>query len=106
MAEKKGARRETSRAPGKPRPLTTGAAAFVFAPNLVAVGSHGHGSQLVDSAYLPLMLWLATRWMRGGRLGDLAWLSLAGGFQLLRGHVQICFYTWLAIALYVAVEWA
>ena len=83
-----------------------GAAAFVFAPNLVAVGSHGHGSQLVDSAYLPLLLWLAARWMRGGRLADLAWLALAGGFQLLRGHVQICFYTWLAVALYVAVEWA
>jgi hypothetical protein len=43
-----------------------GAVAFVFAPNLVAVGSHGHGSQLVDSAYLPLMLWLATRWLRRG----------------------------------------
>ena len=83
-----------------------GGVAFVFAPNLVAVGSHGHGSQLVDSAYLPLLMWLAARWMRAGRLSDLAWLSLAGGFQLLRGHVQICFYTWLAVALYVLVEWA
>lgn len=83
-----------------------GAAAFVFAPNLVAVGSHGHGSQLVDSAYLPVMLWLAARWMRRGKLSDLAWLALAGGFQLLRGHVQICFYTWLAVALYTVVEWA
>ena len=83
-----------------------GGTAFVFAPNLVAVGSHGHGSQLVDSAYLPLLMWLAARWMRAGRLSDLAWLSLAGGFQLLRGHVQICFYTWLAVALYVLVEWA
>jgi len=83
-----------------------GAAAFVFAPNLVAVGSHGHGSQLVDSAYLPLLLWLAARWMRAGRLSDLAWLALAGGFQLLRGHVQICFYTWLAVALYVLTECA
>ena len=78
--------------------------AFVFAPNLVAVGSHGHGSQLVDSAYLPLMLWLATRWMRRGALSDLAWLALAGGFQLLRGHVQICFYTWLAVGGYAVVD--
>ena len=78
--------------------------AFVFAPNLVAVGSHGHGSQLVDSAYLPLMLWLATRWMRRGGLSDLAWLAMAGGFQLLRGHVQICFYTWLAVGIYAVIE--
>jgi hypothetical protein len=78
---------------------------FVFAPNLVAVGSHGHGSQLVDSAYLPLMLWLTARWLRRGGLHHLAWLALAGGFQLLRAHVQICFYTWAAIGLYLVVEW-
>lgn len=80
-------------------------AAFVFAPNLVAVGSHGHGSQLVDSAYLPLMLWFAARWLRRGRWSDLGWLALAGGFQMLRGHVQICFYTWMAVAGYGLVEW-
>ena len=83
-----------------------GAAAFVFAPNLVAVGAHGHGSQLVDSAYAPILLWLASRWMRRGGLEHLAWLALAGGFQLLRGHVQICFYTWLAVSLYAVVECA
>jgi len=80
------------------------AVAFVFAPNLVAVGSHGHGSQLVDSAYLPLLLWLATRWLRRGSIADLGWLALAGGFQLLRGHVQICFYTWLAVAILTAID--
>ena len=79
-----------------------GAIAFIFAPNLIAVGSHGHGSQLVDSAYLPFMLWLATRWLRGGKLEWLGMLAIAGGFQMLRGHVQVCFYTWLAIALYAA----
>jgi hypothetical protein len=81
-----------------------GAAAFVFAPNLVAVGSHGHGSQLVDSAYLPLMLWLAARWLRTGRWLELGVLAIAGGFQMLRGHVQICFYTWMAIGLYAVVN--
>lgn len=74
-------------------------AAFVFQPNLVAVGSHGHGSQLVDSAYLPLLVWMASRWLRTGQLSALGWLALAGGFQLLRGHVQVCFYTWIAVAL-------
>jgi hypothetical protein len=87
-----------------PEGAILGAAAFVFAPNLVAVGSHGHGSQLVDSAYLPLMLWLAARWMRGGGLADLGWLALAGGFQMLRGHAQIAFYTWLAVGLYLIVD--
>ena len=88
----------------RPEGAILGAAAFVFAPNLVAVGSHGHGSQLVDSAYLPLMLWLAARWMRGGGLANLGWLALAGGFQMLRGHAQIAFYTWLAVGLYLVVD--
>jgi hypothetical protein len=90
----------------RPEGAMLGAVAFVFAPNLIAVGSHGHGSQLVDSAYIPLMLWLATRWMRTGRTAFLAALALAGGFQMLRGHVQICFYTWLAIGLYTVFDLA
>ena len=89
----------------RPEGALLGAAAFVFAPNLIAVGTHGHGSQLVDSAYIPLLLWLAARWMRTGSVPALGWLALAGGFQMLRGHVQICFYTWLAVGLYVVVEW-
>ena len=89
----------------RPEGALIGASAFVFAPNLIAVGSHGHGSQLVDSAYVPLVLWLATRWMRRGSLRDLGLLALAGGFQILRGHVQICFYTWIAVAIYVLCEW-
>ena len=88
----------------RPEGALLGSLAFVFAPNLVAVGAHGHGSQLVDSAYLPLLVWLAARWMRKGQLADLGWLALAGGFQFLRGHVQICFYTWMAVGLYALVE--
>lgn len=81
-----------------------GAVTFAFVPNLVAVGSHGHGSQLVDSAYLPLLVWLASRWLRRGSLSDLGWLALAGGFQFLRGHLQVCVYTWMAVGLLAAVD--
>jgi hypothetical protein len=95
LAREWGARREGA---------LLGAVAFVFAPNLVAVGSHGHGSQLVNSAYIPLLLWLTARWLRRGGLDHLGWLALAGGFQMLRGHAQIAFYTWLAVGLYVLVD--
>ena len=88
----------------RPEGALLGAAAFAFAPNLVAVGSHGHGSQLVNSAYIPLLLWLAARWMRRGGIHHLGWLALAGGFQMLRGHAQIAFYSWLAVGLYVVVD--
>ncbi len=88
----------------RPEGALLGGVAFMFAPNLVAVGSHGHGSQLVNSAYIPLLLWLTARWMRRGGLQDLGWLALAGGFQMLRGHAQIAFYTWLAVGLYVVID--
>jgi hypothetical protein len=77
---------------------------FLSMPNLVAAGAFGHGSQLMDSAYIPWILWLAARVFRGGRLADVAWLALALGFQMLRGHVQICYYTWLALGLYWVIE--
>ncbi len=77
---------------------------FAFVPNLVAVGAHGHGSQMVDSAYLPLLVWLAARWMRRGGLHHLGFLAIAGGFQMLRGHAQIAFYTWMAVGIYVLCE--
>ncbi|MFN8586412.1 MAG: hypothetical protein U0704_01325 [Candidatus Eisenbacteria bacterium] len=88
----------------RPEGALLGAVAFVFQPNLVAVGAHGHGSQLVNSAYLPLMVWLGARWMRRGSLADLGALALAGGFQFLRGHVQICFYSWIAVTMWAGVS--
>jgi len=78
--------------------------AFLSMPNLVAAGAYGHGSQMMDSAYIPWVLWLAARVFRTGKLADMAWLALVLGFQMLRGHVQICYYTWLALGLYVVVE--
>ena len=88
----------------RPEGALLGALVFVMTPNMVAVGAHGHGSKMVCSAYLPLLLWLVARWMRGGGLHHLGWLALAGGFQLLRGHVQIAFYTWFAVGLYLLFD--
>ena len=90
----------------RPEGALLGAVAFVLVPNMVAVGAHGHGSKMVGSAYLPLLLWLATRWMRRGGLHHLGWLALAGGFQMLRGHAQVAFYTWFAVGLYLLFELA
>ncbi|MEO6462025.1 MAG: hypothetical protein ABIP29_03030 [Candidatus Eisenbacteria bacterium] len=80
--------------------------AFMITPNLIANGAHGHGSQLVNEAYLPWMLWLTSRLWRDGRALDCGLLALLVGFQLLRGHVQIAYYAWLAIGLLSLFEFA
>jgi hypothetical protein len=90
-----------------PEGATLGAIAFALTPNLVAVGAFGHGSQIMTAAYLPLLLLLLDRFARRGSLLSLAGFALAASLQLLRGHVQIVFYTWLALfgyALFLAIS--
>ncbi|MGD8395272.1 MAG: YfhO family protein [Candidatus Eiseniibacteriota bacterium] len=84
-----------------PWPAALGGLVFVLSPNLIAVGGHGHGSQLVCSAWLPVVLLFLHRWLARGRPVWLGLLALALGCQLLRAHVQIAYYTWMAVALYV-----
>ncbi len=85
-------------------PAIVAGVAFMATPNLVANGAHGHGSQMVNEAYLPWILWIASRLWRYGSWSDAAWLALLVGFQLLRGHVQVAYYGLLALALYSAFE--
>jgi len=81
-------------------PAALGGLLFALTPNLIAVGAHGHGSQLVNSGLLPLALLALHRYLARGRGTWLALLAATLGAQLLRGHVQIAYYTWLTLALY------
>jgi hypothetical protein len=85
-------------------PAALGATAFALTPNLVAVGAFGHGSQMMTAAYLPLLLFLLDRFIRRGSVLALAGLAFTAALQLLRGHVQIVFYSWLALGLYAVFQ--
>jgi hypothetical protein len=85
-----------------PAGAALGAVTLALTPNLVAVGAFGHGSQIMTAAYLPLLFFLFDRFVRRGSWLALAGFALAAAFQLLRGHVQIVFYTWLALLGYAA----
>jgi len=80
------------------------AAAFMFCPNLVAVGAYGHGSQLMASMYVPIIFLMAHRVLTGGGAAYAAGLALLYGLQLLRGHVQISYYTAIMIGV-MAIYW-
>jgi hypothetical protein len=86
-----------------PLPAAIGAATFALTPNLVAVGAFGHGSQIMTAAYLPLLIYLLDRFLKRGSLLALAGFAFAAALQLLRGHVQIVFYSWLALGGYALV---
>ncbi len=78
---------------------------FMILPNFVAIGAYGHGSQAASIAYMPFALLLSWRILRGyRRLTTAALLAIVLGFQMLRGHVQIAYYTYLLIGLLFLFE--
>ncbi len=80
-------------------------AAFMIMPNFVAIGAYGHGSQAGSIAYMPFALLLSWHILRGNRrLTMAALLAIVLGFQMLRGHVQIAYYTYLLIGLLFLFE--
>ena len=83
-----------------PDAALVGALAFALTPNLVAVGAFGHGSQIMTAAYLPILFLLYDRFARRGSLVALSGFAFTAALQLLRGHVQIVFYSWIALGLY------
>lgn len=81
-----------------------GGLAFMLTPYLITMIVHGHGSQMMTAAYIPWILWCLLRlkenpdWFRAGLM------ALFMGLQLQRAHVQIAYYTWLMVGLYLLFE--
>ncbi|HSG28587.1 MAG TPA: hypothetical protein VLA34_08920, partial [Candidatus Krumholzibacterium sp.] len=78
---------------------------FMMMPNYLAIGANGHGSQACAIAYMPFALLFARNILSGrDRLLNGGLLALVLGFQTLRGHIQISYYTYLMIGLLVLFQ--
>ncbi len=74
---------------------------MMWVPNLVAVGANGHGSQACAVAYMPLALFLWDRLWRGkGLVVNATALAIVLGFSMLRGHLQVSYYTYALVGLH------
>ncbi len=83
-----------------PLPLAArllGAVGWLFFAGTVAWGVHGHGSKLGAAMYLPWLAGLAWEVLTRGSLRAVALAGLLLGLQVLRGHVQITYYTLLLL---------
>jgi len=77
------------------------AGTMMWIPNNVAVGANGHGSQACAVAYIPFALLFWDRCWRGkGLLVNGSALAIVLGFQMLRAHLQISYYTYALIGLH------
>lgn len=78
-----------------------GAVAFMLTPHLVGLATIGHGGKILTAAYIPLMLMAAQKVMDTGKRRWVGALALLGGLQFLARHVQVSYYTWLIVALFL-----
>jgi hypothetical protein len=74
-----------------------GGIAFMLSPHLVGLATIGHGGKVLATAYVPLILMAAQKLMESADRRWIGILGLVGGLQFLARHVQISYYTWLAV---------
>lgn len=77
--------------------LILGALIWILYPKVVAWGVHGHGSKLGAAMYMPWIVGWSLRVLDGRGLKSMGMLALLLGMQLLRGHVQISYYTLMMV---------
>jgi len=87
--------------------LIAGGVLWLMLPKVVAWGVHGHGSKLGAAMYLPWLVGWVLQVLDGRGARAVGMVGLLLGLQLLRGHVQITYYTLLLVgwlALWNAVQ--
>lgn len=83
-------------------PSVTAGVLMMWMPNLVAVGAYGHGSQACAVGYIPFALLFWDRLWRGkGTVANGCALVIVFGLTMLRGHLQIAYYTYMLVGLHI-----
>ena len=78
-----------------------GCLSFALMPYLITMVVHGHGSQMMTTAWLPWVIWGILRLYEKTNLMNLGVLGIVVGFQMQRAHAQIAYYTWMATGLLI-----
>lgn len=76
--------------------------AIVFVPQFVAFTAFGHNTKFLSLVLIPLILYLSEMVFTRRRPLYAALLGLTIGFQLLRAHLQVSYYTALLLILLFA----
>lgn len=78
-----------------------GGVIFMMNPYLVTMFVFGHGSQAASAAYIPLALLVISELWDNPTFLKAALTAMVLGFQLQRAHIQIVYYTWMLIGIYI-----
>ena len=77
---------------------------FLLMPYMITMTSFGHGSQMMSATYIPWIILFLFKIYEKCNLFNLSIFSFLIGFQLQRGHVQISYYTWMMIGLFIVIS--
>ncbi len=76
------------------------AIAVTFLPQFIAFTAFGHNTKFYSLVMIPLIFWAVNRLLDKKNLLYFSITAFAIGYQLLRAHVQVCYYTYLMIGVY------
>ena len=79
-----------------------GGLSYALMPYLITMVVHGHGSQMMTTAWLPWVIWAILLLYEKTNLWNLGILGIIVGFQMQRAHVQIAYYSWMAAGVLIA----
>ncbi|HHM24255.1 MAG TPA: hypothetical protein ENJ23_04360 [Bacteroidetes bacterium] len=74
---------------------------FLFQPGVVAFPAFGHNTKLLTAMMIPVIFLLVEEVLEERKLLHASLLALAVGLQLLRAHVQMSYYTFMMVGLFV-----
>ncbi len=74
--------------------------AIMFMPQFVAFTAFGHNTKFLAIVLIPLILWLVRRMLEEKSLWYFSLAALAIGLQMVRAHIQVTYYTFLALGIY------
>jgi len=78
-----------------------GSISYMSMAYLITMIVHGHGSQMMTAAYIPWIIFALMYLFDTQTIKAVGLLGLLLGLQLQRSHVQIAYYTWMMIGLYM-----
>ena len=81
-----------------------GSILFMLNPYMVAYYVHGHGGQMMTACYIPWIMLFLLRIYKKTNFLNCSLFALMIGLQLQRGHIQIAYYTWLIIGIYILLD--
>jgi hypothetical protein len=78
---------------------------YMLGPYGVGLAGEGHGSKMMALTYLPLVFLFTNRLFERRDLLSLGLLAASVGTLMLANHVQIAYYVFMLVGLYIVFRW-